>query len=211
MSRLLVLVVALLAASPAYALDAWMWGVGPRIGTNIIPGHYPSRFPQAVRDVDTLQKFRGDVILGADAVYYVDKHTRALASVGMGLARGDTNYTDYHLLLKYNYVIQTGAMDFLFGGGLGVGTCRFKDDDTRELLKMPYYPFRVEGSAMIRDRSRAYQLTVFLQYAVPSSFSYYDSTGVEVPDVRGGIYATMGAEVVLYFGDFVPPKKKNAS
>jgi len=205
MIRLTLAALALLCAAPAQAMDVYMWGVGPRIGTSFIPGHYPSKFPTAVsrRESNGIEKFRDDFFFGAEGVYYVNRHTRTLLTTNVGLAK---RYTDLHLLLKYNYVGQTGAMDFLFGGGLGVGTNRWKGDGDAK-LRVPYYPVRVEGSAMIRDETRAYQLGIFAQYNIQSSVTYFDEDGHEI-DAKGGIYGYLGLDLTLYFGDFKPPKTR---
>ncbi|MBN2800246.1 MAG: hypothetical protein JXX28_13990 [Deltaproteobacteria bacterium] len=202
LSRLLVAGALLLPSLPAFALDAYMWGVGPQIGTIVIPGHYPIRFPKTVDRNDTLSEVRDDLSLGGEAVYYVDGHTRTLAMANMGFGRG---YLDYHLILKYNYVTQTGAMDFLAGGGLGVGQARWRGDGD-SVLKSPYYPARVEGSALIRDNTRAYQLTFYGQYNLPAQQRFWNADGVEVNDIGGGVYALFGTELTVLFGDFTPPK-----
>lgn len=189
-------------SAPAYALDAYMWGVGPQLGTVVLPGHLPVAWPSVVERNGDLIGVRDDVALGAEAVYYVDGHTRTLAMANFGVGK---DYLDYHLILKYNYVTQTGAMDFLAGGGIGVGAARWKGEG-ESMLKSPYYPLRAEGSALIRDNTRAYQLTLYGQYNIPAQQRYWNDDGVEISSVKGGIYGIFGVELAVLFGDFTPPK-----
>ena len=109
--------------------------------------------------------------------------------------------------MKYNYVAQTGAMDFLLGGGAGFGAARWVGSDTTEVLRVPYYPLRAEASALIRDNSRGYQGTVYFQYNLPANHFYTNAAGEEV-DVGTGFYPTVGVEIAVYFGDFTPPRPR---
>lgn len=192
----------LLLATPAYAVDTYMWGVGPKIGTVILPGHLPIAFPNIVDRHETIEKVRDDISFGVETVYYVNGHTRALASADLVLGK---SYLSERVLLKYNYVTQTGAMDFLFGGGAGVGRSRFKGQGDERLVS-PFYPFRAEGSALIRDGSRGYQLTLFSQLDLPANQSYTYADGSETR-AHGGFYLTFGAEIAVFFGDFTPPRR----
>jgi hypothetical protein len=197
---------ALLWAAEAQALDPYMWGIGPRVGTNAIPGRYPLRFPKEIRDPasgSTLERVRTDVFFGVDSVYYANGHSRVGAFAGMGLG---AQYLDAHLQLEYDYVITAGALDFLVGGGLGFGTTTFRGESF-ERLTVPYYPLRVESSLLIRDEGRGYQLTAFGQYNLPSNHFYQDLNGFDV-DVRGGTYVTLGVELSVMFGDFSPPRPR---
>ena len=196
---------ALLASTPALAAESYMWGIGPRVGTNAIPGAYPVAFPKQVKEDGTIPKVRADVMFGADAVYYITKRTRLSAMGGMGLGKG---FTDLHSSFRYNYVGQTGALDLLVGGGAGFGTMTFRGEDGSN-LRVPYYPLRAEASALLRDEWRGYQASIFGQLNVPSNHFYENSAGEEV-DVRGTPfnYATVGIEFAVFFGDFTPPKPK---
>lgn len=206
MNRIFVVLGLLAMTSQAQALDPYMWGVGPKIGTNIIPGAYPVGFPPAVTDeanASTIEKVRTDVVVGVDAVYYVTGHTRMGLSGGAGFGKA---FFDGHVLVKYNYVSQTGAMDFLLGGGAGIGASRWVGQQS-ELLRVPYYPLRAEASALVRDNSRGYQGTVYFQYNLPANHFYTNAAGESV-DVGTGLYPTLGVELAVYFGDFTPPRAR---
>lgn len=210
--------VALLAAAvvpEAQAADVYMWGVGPRIGTNFLPGAYPSAFPKKVAEeyVDgtedledptpVIQKVRGDVLFGFEAQYYIDGGSRLGMVGGFDVGR---RYFDAHVVAKYNRVIQSASVDFLFGGGAGFGTQRWKGEGEGS-LRVPYFPLRAEVSGMVRADWLAFQLTPFFQYNLQANHFFKDDTGADV-DVGGGFYATTGLEFSVMFGDYEPPKPR---
>ncbi len=207
MTRWLLVVVGVLAASPAYALDAWMWGVGPKLGTLVLPGSYPAKFNRTVTEDAAIERVRTDLITGVDGVYYANSSTRLGASAGLGLGAG---FTDINLLLEYNWVFQSEALDFLAGAGVGAGSMYFRGEGDSK-LRVPYYPLRAEVGALIRDNSRGYQLTAFAIYNTPANQFYTTAAGVEVDkqDLEGvSFWGAAGIEVAVMFGDFTPPKPK---
>ncbi|MBW2253807.1 MAG: hypothetical protein JRI25_04330, partial [Deltaproteobacteria bacterium] len=38
----------MMVAADAHALGPYMWGIGQRVGTMVIPGRYPLKLPEAV-------------------------------------------------------------------------------------------------------------------------------------------------------------------
>jgi hypothetical protein len=205
MRRWIVCGTALLLSVRAEAVDAYMWGIGPHLGTMVVPAQFPSTFPPAVVDDpgSTANRIGGDLDLGVDAIYYANRTTRVGISGALDVA---PNYNDIRILLRYNLVNSTDAMDILVGGAVGAGTMRF-DWEGNQLLRVPYYPLRGEVSALIRDGVRAYQLTPYAQYNLPSNHFYTSVSGEEV-DVGTGIYAMIGVEASILFGDFTPPRAK---
>lgn len=195
-------------ASPAQAANIYMWGVGPRIGTNFLPSAYPSAFPRIVADdrvddtdEEVISKVRGDFLFGIEAHYYVDGGSRIGLDAGLGFGK---RYFDAHALLKYNRVISSASVDFLFGGGAGFGTQTFRGDDNDARLRVPYFPLRLEISGMVRANFMAFQLTPYVQYNLPANHFYTDETGADI-DVKGGFYPTVGIELAVLFGDYDPP------
>jgi hypothetical protein len=114
-SRLAALGLAVVTASAlapeAQALDPYMWGVGPRIGTMAIPGRYPVSFPDEIRNDDEsgLERVRGDLFFGVDSTYYASAHSRVGAFAGLGLG---TQFFDAHLQFEYNYVLSASPSIF---------------------------------------------------------------------------------------------------
>ena len=193
-------------ATPGVALadsEVYLWGVGGRVGTIAIPGRYPSSFPGAVNDDGGFDKVKGDIILGAEGLYWADKHSRIVVDLGAGLGSG---YSDYHLMVKYHRMEPTSALDYFYGGGIGVGTSSFTDG-TQRALRVPNYPLRGEGGLMVRDNPMAYQAMLFVQVDIPGSSEYTDASGA-VQEVGWGFYGQIGVELALFYGDFKPPKKK---
>lgn len=207
--RLWVLAGALLAASPAMALDPYMWGVGPRLGTNILPGQQPFVFPSVVRDETAISKVKNDVTFGAEALYYVNGRSRAGMLAGLGV--GDHGYFNAHFMVNYDIVLQQGAMDFLAGGAAGVGSTTYKGVD-EERLVVPNYPIRGQLTGLLRDGTRGYQGRLYGQWEIPgrASLTRADGTTADLSAGQrlGALYLTFGVELSVMFGDFEPPKPK---
>lgn len=209
--RALAVMLLSVVATPAYALDTWMWGIGPRVGTEVLPGRYPMQLPRlADAEGDTGPRadeglrVQHDILLGAEGVYYMDRHHRIgfTGGVGLGLAMEGRSFSAWELELTYDYAVQGRALDVLFGGGIGAGTMGFKNDEGT--LRVNTFPLRAEVSGLARDHTRGYQLTLFVQYDLPSR-SVYQVAG-EPLDVRGGFWMTSGVEIAVLFGDFDPPE-----
>lgn len=203
------LLLGLVLAADAHALEPQMWGVGPRIGTMFAPLRYPSKFPKVIEDSTetTLEQFKFDVEYGVQAVYYLGKDHRMGFLGGLGTAR---RFWDIHAIVEYDYALHTGAMDFLFGGGLGFGHHWFRGTDEDERLRIPYYPFRVDTSALLRDNSRGYQATLYAQYNLPADNIYTNPSGASV-EAKQGINFGVGLELALLFGDFTPPRPRTST
>lgn len=214
MRAVLGLVPLLLCSTPAMAIDTWMWGIGPHVGTNVLPGRYPISLPKLKGgDSDSgpradggITKAQHDLILGAEGVYYMDRHHRIGFTTGfdVGLAMGSGNrFLDSSFILTYDYAIQGRALDVLFGGGVGFGTQSFRATDD-QTLQVNTFPLRGEITGLARDNSRGYQLTLFAQMNLAGRSVYTDAAGAQ-PDVNGGFYLTSGLELSVLFGDFDPP------
>jgi hypothetical protein len=204
---------ALLAAfsSTASAADTYMWGIGPRLGTNFLPGAYPAAFPRVVADARTMDdpdeelipKVRTDVMFGFEGHYYIDGGSRLGLNGGFGAGR---QFFDAHIIAKYDRVIQSAAVDFLVGGGAGFGTQRWRGAGESS-LRVPYFPVRGEVAGMVRSDWTAFQLTTYLQYNIQGQHYFTDEMGEDV-DVGGGFYPTVGLEFSVLFGDYEPPRPR---
>jgi len=195
--------VVLLAAPPAHAGTA-MWGVGPRIGSFVIPGRSPSAWPGVVKDEDALEKVGGDVILGAEGDYWANLTNRVGALAGLDLG---ADYVNTHLILKYDRMIPFDALDWYVGAGIGVSTHRWTSGSEAS-LKFPGYPLRGQSGVLIRSGSMAFQFQLQAQYDIPGHATYTNAGGEE-EDVGLGFYLQIGAELSVLFGDFTEPKRRD--
>ncbi len=195
--------IALFASSDARAATG-MWGVGPRIGSFVIPGRFPGAWPGRVADDDALEKVGGDVILGAEGDYWANPTNRFGALAGLDLG---ADYLNAHLLLKYDRIVPFEDLDGFVGGGAGVSTHRWSSD-TEASLKVPAYPLRGEAGVLLRRGSTAWQVLIHAQYDIPGASTYVDAEGEE-EDVGWGLYLQMGAELSVLFGDFTPPRRRD--
>lgn len=186
------------------------WGVGGHVGTWAIPGQYPSVLPKVDPDGDgtneamqSIDKVRGDVILGVEGWFWVDDRVRLGLLPGLDLG---TRYTDAHALLMGDVVFLDGDQLDGFGGlGLGVGTATFKGEQGDEKLVVPQYPLRAElGAMLVPTKYLAPQLRLVGQWNVPSSHRYATPGGDELDrkQVGTGLYLNLGVELSVLYGHF---------
>jgi len=207
--------------------STYMFGFGPRVGTIVIPGAYPASFPSfdelnqngqetgekiKIAEDTTIEKVRGDMVLGVEGLYWADKKNRLAGTVGLGLGSG---YNDAHLILKYDKMYALDALDTFVGGGVGVGVANFKGENS-EHLRVPYYPIRGEVGAIMRQKTYAIQALIFLNLNLPGRQTLTldqvanDGTTYEVEyesSFGWSFYPQLGAEIQLLFGDFTKPRK----
>lgn len=161
MSGALVALLGVTAVSTrAHAQDSgpYMWGIGPKIGTLFIPGHYPFAFPSSIanydfkengplagnpdgndpkRDLDeegkprntTLEGVGGDFRFGGEGFYGLDAENRLGAGVGVA---GGKNYLDYWFTLNYDRRLWGDApFDLVAGVQIGYGRARWDGDEEK--------------------------------------------------------------------------------
>lgn len=208
MKRVVAVVIALGMSSPAWALDAWMWGVGPKLGTTFLPGRAPLLFPQEVRDEAGISKTGADVLFGVNALYYASSTTRLGLDLGADVGG---NMFGLHGLLEYDYVAQQQALDFTFGGEAGVATTAWNGDATSRLV-VNSFPLRAKIGLIARDNSRAYGGAIFGQFDIPSRQIYTQRDGTKLDGhLKPGLYFSAGFEISVLFGDFTPPRPHKTS
>ncbi|MFH1467375.1 MAG: hypothetical protein ABIO70_23530 [Pseudomonadota bacterium] len=198
--------------------NVYMYGLGPRIGTVVIPGGYPASFPTfsaeaahgetekiKIAEDTTIEKVRGDLIIGIEALYWANGENRLGATGGFGLGSG---YHDAHLILKYDRMSNLDAIDLFVGGGLGVGVGSWVGE-ADEKLRVPYYPLRGEAGALFRQKTFGIQALIFLNLNIPGrqTLTLADETTYET-GFGWAFYPQIGAELQLLFGDFTKPHKK---
>jgi len=200
----------LLASTPAHALDLRWWGVGPTVETMVIPTKYPSAFPAVVRtdgDTTLVDKVRGDVEVGAHAILYPGTAGRiwGIGTIGFGTS----GWIQPELTIGYDGVmVKDSEFQLLLGVGLGAGHERYNNKEDGTFLRANYFPVRVNLDALLRDKSRAYELGLWGTYHIVAAQEYCDKDGGNClagkgdADVAGALYAALGVEATLYFGDF---------
>ncbi|MFT4977464.1 MAG: hypothetical protein ACI8S6_003369 [Myxococcota bacterium] len=188
--------VSFLAPKTASATRA---GAGLNVGTMVVPGNYPLRFPSQVRDNNStgISKIRGDAHVGLEGAFYMSDAHRIGAVGALGFGSG---YFDRNFLLKYDYVFAMDEAEVLVGGGLGMGRSTFQGADD-EKLDMPYYPLRFEAGPALNQGFIAEQLLLYVQYNIPSGNTYTNAAGAE-EDAGAGLSMMLGAELVVMFGSF---------
>ncbi len=201
--RNVLMAAALLWAPVAQAADVWMWGLGPKVGTVVLPGRMPISFPKKVKEDDYLEKVGGDISVGVNGVYYANSRSRLGATAGFDLGK---RFYDANFVLLYNVAVSADAVDFLFGGGVGAGYMRWGGAGESR-LGVSYFPFRAETSVLVRDQWRGYQLTAFFNLDIPSSQRYLNEGGLDT-EVSWMVYPTFGLELSVMFGDFTPPRPR---
>lgn len=201
-------------AQPAAALEVKWWGVGPTVGTMAVPGKYPFAFPANAKDADgepLVQKVNGDISFGARAVVYpVPKSrigARALVGVGIGQPWSSAQFT-----LEYDgALINEDGLQLLAGAGIGAGFERFGGIESAPegYLVANYFPVRAQLSALLRDRTRAYEVSIYGMWHIVADQTYFsdaNAEGIAGNDtealVPGALYGGFGIEGTVFFGDF---------
>ncbi len=199
---------ALLAlCSPAHALELKWWGVGANIGTVAIPGKYPIALPSVAQgEVD---KVKGDAEIGVRGVIYPSGSGRVFGLATLGF--GTSGWGQQEFTVGWDQVIvKDEEFQLLFGAGIGAGHERFKDKGSDDYLNVNYFPIRAQLGALLRDRVRAYQIDIYGLYHIVGGQEYCLSTADTACTsgkdggglVAGAVYAGLGAEATIYFGDF---------
>lgn len=202
----------LLALLPhASAMEVQWWGVGPTVATVAVPTRYPVLFPTLAKDEIT--DVRGDVEVGARAVLYPGTKGRMYGLGTVGFGTGPFFQAD--LTIGYQAVmVKDSDFQLLFGGAIGAGHEKYDGADegavTNDRLMVNYFPVRADLSAVLRDRSRAYELGLFANYHIATSQQYCigDQKGDDCTPAKGdktvggALYLAVGAEATVYFGDF---------
>lgn len=190
----------------AAALDLQWWGVGPVVGTMVIPTKYPTALPFIAQD--KVDKVRGDVEVGAHGVLYPGKAGRIFGRFTFGF--GTSGYFSPEFVAGYDAILfKDDELQVLFGAGLGAGSETFRSAGENDHLRVNYFPIRAETSVLLRDRSRAYEISLWGDLHIASNQEYCtsksgDCTNASDTDeaIAGAVYFGLGAEATLYFGDF---------
>ncbi len=207
-------------ASVAHAAP-W-WGIGPSIGTTGFPIEYPVSFPDLVMNNDgepLVEPVTAELRAGAHGVYYVGG-SRMGARVNFG--GNFATWGSQEVTVEYEWVLtKMDNIQVLAGGGLGFGHERFgalpERNNPDAYLDVTYFPLRAQAAVLWRDRTRAYEADLFGTWHIAGEQVFSKTgeaadevSGTAVADPFGGddtksdlaLYAAIGAEVTVYFGDF---------
>ncbi|MEZ4237321.1 MAG: hypothetical protein R3F59_14455 [Myxococcota bacterium] len=192
----------LLAASPAASALAPRWGVGPQLGTSVLPSGYPIAFPPALDDATTLSKVRPDLSLGAVGYVWVPS----------GVMRGGIS-ADVDLGPRFVQSQIIGTVERSFdldaayvdvGGGMGFSSATWRGTDPDERLRVPSYPVRLQlGVVTPISDFIALEGRLYTQVAFPLRHTYTDPTGTP-QDLHGAplAYTSFGIELSALYGLF---------
>lgn len=156
----------------------------------------------------SLERVRFDLTFGVDGFYAIDGNNRFGAMIGFGTGR---RFFDAKLALQYDRVLARQRGFNLVGGvGLGFGQLQFVGNNPNERLRVPYYPVRGRLQAQVLDKVRMYAVGLVGELGIPSNTFYTDLGGVEQDVSYFNLVRnfTIGADVRILFGDFVPPRPR---
>lgn len=195
----------LLLASQAHAVEFRWWGIGPMLGTRVVPLQYPI-FPAAV-DGTGIDHAAGNLEAGAQAVLYVGN----IGRIGL---RGqlDTNFGPWfgqEFTLEWDQLlVRDGELQLYLGGGVGLGHERFGDkasDGDYPYLDVRYFPLRLQIGVALRDHWRAYQLQLYGAWHIAGEQDICTAADdCTQPDFTESIafYGGVGLEATVFFGNF---------
>ena len=216
----------------------YMWAIGPKIGTIVVPGRYPLSLPSKIenynfiedgprsgddnaeepnRDLDangdplysSIERVKDDLQIGADGFYALDKENRIGAGVGLAFGK---RFSDMHFTFNYDRVlVKEDPFNVVAGVQAGFGSMRFNGEDPDETLRIPYFPVRARVQGQFMDKTRMYALGIFAGTAIPSNHYYTDLQGNEQEigsAFNWALNLAAGIEAQVSFGDLTPPKKK---
>lgn len=224
-----VLLAVLSAAHAEKDQAPYMWGVGPQVGTVIVPFSHPVAFPkvgageqdgEVVKESlgDSLEKTSGDALLGAKGTLYINGSNRLLASAGLGFGGG--GYRSAEATFEYQGIpVSGGGVDAFLGGGLGLGSLSWSSycsdstvdacpDEIPHPGKLTMSTLLLRGSvgALYRNKTQAYELSMFGHFVVAGNRRFTPQGTTTEEEVYGaGVYSYLGVAGTVYFGDLTPP------
>ena len=189
----------------------FMWGVGPTVGTYLLPFDYPYSFPKDIRNADTpMQGLEGDVQLGAKGTLYMNRDYRLWGHgyFHMGKKAG---YSGRGLTIGLDKVLlRDNGINLYVGAGGGLGRFEFDQSDIGKLDGRQIY-LRGNMGALYRNVNQAYDLSIFGIVGNTSNQSFTPEGSETAEDISGGVYMlplVLGVEATVFFGDFKPNKGK---
>ncbi len=197
-----------------------VWSVGGHVGTSVLPGAYPLGFPPKISEYDfdedddaddvdgdgepdatTLEKVRGDVLVGVEGFYWLNAGARLGVTLDLDVG---SHFSQYQAIFLVDGTSDTGSLFVVYGGGAGFGQTSLTGTDPDEKLSLPNFPLRAEFGALIPATDQiGIEGRLFGQVNVPSRHAYTDIAGNE-QDV-GGVpfsYLLFGLQLGVAFGEY---------
>lgn len=199
----------LLAATPAHALDVTWWGVGPGVGTRVVPLAYPV-YPKTAKDAG-FEQVEGNFEFSVRAAAYADRVGRVALRGGIG-GNFDTWGSQEFTVGWDQLLVREGTLQLLLGVGVGVGHERtlHPDEASEAYWDVQYFPVRATIGGLLRDKWRAYELDLWgTWHLVGKQELCVTADDCDVPPTVGdslGFYGGLGLEATVFFGSFANAK-----
>lgn len=202
------MLLAMLLAAPAYAIEFRWWGIGPTFGTRIVPLQYPI-YPKAADGFDTIE---GNFEAGIKTALYA-------GNIGRVQLRGEIG-GDFSIWRSEEFtfgwdqlLVKDGELQLLLGGQVGVGHERtFSAEGENPYWDVQYFPIRAELGGLLRDKWRGYELDLWGAWHIVGKQENCASDGdcTSPADLADGVafYAGVGVEATIFFGSFYSAKEK---
>ena len=199
----------LLAAPAAQAVDIRSWGIGPGVGTRVVPLAYPV-YPKQAKDAGFGQ-VEGNVEFSVRAVAYAGKVGRVALRGGLG-GNLDTWGSQEFTVGWDQLLVRDGDVQLLFGGGIGVGHERTyeAEGEAGAYWDVQYFPLRAAIAGLVRDRWRGYELNVWGTWHIVGEQELCgvdgECTSPATLSDGLGFYGGLGVEATVFFGSFFSSK-----
>ena len=183
------------ASLPTAAAEPSMWGVGPVVGTHLVPLERPAAF-----DDPLPASFDGttwEVRSGVQGSVWLGKIHRLNTSLTADVGRRFFNVAS---VTTWNVTADLGRVEISPGGGLGVGFMQWTRGTGR--LGVSHIPIRAEIRNLYKGRTWGIELVPFVTWRGPVSAVWRPATGPGAT-VSGADTWSVGLETVVLVGDLL--------
>lgn len=207
------MLLSLLMVGEAQAVEFRWWGVGPMLGTRIVPLQAPV-WPALALDADgdpKVDEVNGNMEIGLHAALYA-------GNIGRVALRGqlNTNFGPWfaqEVTLEWDHLlIRDGELQLMLGAGVGIGHQRFGDAESDRYLDLKTFPLRLQLSGLMRDKWCGYEIDIYGTLPIAGQTQMCSGTGADdgcdepgkTEDLFDGVgfYGGLGLEATVFFGNF---------